>query len=476
MSATSNMSRIVVVAISFLLCLTPSFAHNVTNNTTTTLTPSTKIYKGCFNKLYAFGDSSTDTGNAQSLGGLTSFSYAYPYGQTFFKETNGRLSDGRLLIDFVAEKFNLPFLPPYTNTTADFSHGANFAVAGSTSLPTEYYVRHRVGRTITWKDLPENFQVQTDWFFKFLHRNICVGKDLGMCEPSFDEALFWVGDMGTADYYRTFGNRVSTDALTKMAVENVCKIVKTLLNSGAKNVMVQGLPPTGCFPLDLSLSPKKDRDELGCARKVNEIIVVHNDLLQLKLKEIEKEYQGVAIMYADYWTAYRTILKEHVKYGFTEPLKACCGEGGRYNFDFHSVCGSGTSVVCPDPSKYVNWDGIHPTEAMFKSLANLFFDGGFCRPAFDQLIRSQKCVSRETRLGNGCDSPNMGNTWEAFTILHFGMVVIRVGNVVGSYFEATMFRDENVVKSHFEAFVMRFGKHFLFFFFLPREIDTPNQS
>ncbi|CAN6311256.1 unnamed protein product [Urochloa humidicola] len=58
-----------------------------------------------FDRVFSFGDSLTDTGNALRLspggGGPSS---RPPYGETFFRRPTGRASDGRLVIDFIGEQ------------------------------------------------------------------------------------------------------------------------------------------------------------------------------------------------------------------------------------------------------------------------------------------------------------------------------------------------------------------------------------
>lgn len=57
-----------------------------------------------YDRVFSFGDSLTDTGNALHLaataGGPAS---RPPYGETFFRRATGRASDGRLVIDFIGE-------------------------------------------------------------------------------------------------------------------------------------------------------------------------------------------------------------------------------------------------------------------------------------------------------------------------------------------------------------------------------------
>jgi len=45
--------------------------------------------------------------------------------------------------------------------------------------------------------------------------------------------------------------------------------LQTLLKKGVKNIVVQGLPPTGCLPLAMALAPVDDRDDLGRVKTLN---------------------------------------------------------------------------------------------------------------------------------------------------------------------------------------------------------------
>jgi len=62
-------------------------------------------------------------------------------------------------------------------------------------------------------------------------------------------------------------------------------------------------------------------------------------------------------------------------------LKACCGGSGPYHVDLKVFCGTGSSTVCPDPSKYINWDGSHLTEASYKLIAKGLIEGPFANPS-----------------------------------------------------------------------------------------------
>ncbi len=158
--------------------------------------------------------------------------------------------------------------------------------------------------------------------------------------------------------------------------------MQSLLKKGAKYVVVQGLPLTGCLPLAMSLAPADDRDNIGCVKSVNNQSYSHNALLQAKLQDLRKQFPHAVITYADYWNAYRTVMKNPRQYGFKEQFSCCCGKGEPYNFDVFVTCGMPNVTACANPSKYINWDGVHLTEAMYKVVSNMFLNGTFSHPPF----------------------------------------------------------------------------------------------
>jgi hypothetical protein len=66
-------------------------------------------------------------------------------------------------------------------------------------------------------------------------------------------------------------------------------------------------------------------------------------------------------------------------------LQVCCGAGGSYNFNPEIPCGIENTLLCPFPEKYFNWDGIHLTDAAYRTITNLFVNGSFTNPPFQTL-------------------------------------------------------------------------------------------
>lgn len=166
--------------------------------------------------------------------------------------------------------------------------------------------------------------------------------------------------------------------------------MQTVLNEGARHIVVQGLPPVGCFPVSISLSQAQQLDQMGCNSIVNTAIDLHNKLLQKMIERFRRQYPQSTIIYANYWKAFLTIFNSPGNYNFKETKKACCGGGGgEFNFDKNKMCGTSGASTCSNPDNYISWDGIHLSGAMNKQLADLLLNQGYCEPPFSELMNKK---------------------------------------------------------------------------------------
>lgn len=184
-----------------------------------------------FNKIYAFGDSYTDTGNTNTASntGPNGFTYVsnLPYGKTFFHHPTNRYSDGRLVIDFITESLQLPYLQPYLKPNANTSSGINYAVAGSTAIRHVFFVKNNLTFDIT----PQSLQTQLDWFNKTLEGQKCKSaiSTPEECTTVFRDALVWVGEIGANDYAYTLGSTVTSDTIQRRAIRSVTRFIEVML-------------------------------------------------------------------------------------------------------------------------------------------------------------------------------------------------------------------------------------------------------
>ncbi|KAL8224543.1 hypothetical protein R6Q57_020018 [Mikania cordata] len=350
-------------------------------------TPFHNQFKGQFSFVCAFGDSYTDTGNAQFLGSLN-ISFSGSYGSTTFGNSSNRLSDGRLVIDFITDSLGLPVLPPYQQVLANFTSGVNFAIAGATTVANDLF--SKLARAFLWKGTPLGIMTELDWYKKYQIEHLCKGLDQQACAEKMKTVLFWVGEIGINDFFRAVGSKIPLQSIAKSSVTYTSELIRTLIRKGAKYIVVQGLPPLGCLPLDISLTPISLRDRSGCSLIVNTAVILHNQILQAKLEMYRKLFPDVTIIYADSWKAYYAIVNNSQKYKIQEVQKSCCGTSIKQddmNFNIQTLCGSSGTSICKDPSQYISWDGIHPTESMNYHMTDQYINHGCCHPPFEELMK-----------------------------------------------------------------------------------------
>ncbi|KAB2637314.1 GDSL esterase/lipase [Pyrus ussuriensis x Pyrus communis] len=254
---------------------------------------SSQPYKAIFN----FGDSLSDTGN-YLLTSAPSFPAIgnHPYGETFFKHATGRCSDGQLVVDFTAEAFRVPYLPPYLapNNGQHYNcdHGVNFAVAGATALSPEFFYQRNIGSSLWTND---SLSAQLGWFKK-LKPSLCNIKQ--ECDIYFKKALFQVGERGGNDYNYPF--------FSGWCIRHVKTLVPLLVEavSNATNLVVPGNLPIGCPTVYLTIfqNPNKyfyDRD--GCLKALNAFSKYHNNELKQSLRKLREKHPHARIIYADYY-------------------------------------------------------------------------------------------------------------------------------------------------------------------------------
>lgn len=339
-----------------------------------------------YDAIFNFGDSISDTGNFLRSGAIAfPVIGKLPYGMTFFRRPTGRCSDGRLLVDFIAEKFGLPYLPPYLalgEGGQNFRHGVNFAVAGATALDPEFFYQTKIA-SFLWTN--DSLTVQLGWFSRFKSA-LCSSKpDYG---NYLKKSLFLVGEIGGNDYnYVLFsgGTIQQIEALVPIVVEAITNATSALIEEGAVELVVPGNFPLGCSATYLTFfqsSNTTDYDSNGCLKVFNNFSEFHNGRLKCALEKLRRKYRKAKIIYADYYGAAMQFINSPAQYGFHKEtqLKVCCGGGGPYNFNNSARCGHTGSSVCKNPSSYSNWDGIHLTDAAYRIISMGLIQGPFSTP------------------------------------------------------------------------------------------------
>lgn len=360
-----------------------------------------------YDRVFSFGDSLTDTGNALHLaataGGPAS---RPPYGETFFRRATGRASDGRLVIDFIVEALAVPQPTPYlagaTATGADFRRGVNFAFGGATALDLHFFVSRGLGSFV-----PVSLRNQTVWFHNVL-RLLGSAREQ---RKTMATSLFLVGEIGVNDYFIGLNeNRTVGEVRTFVphVVGAIRSVITDVISAGAGTVVVPGMIPLGCEPQLLTLyrgsvDAAGYDPESGCITRLNDLAQLHNRELRRMLAGLRRAHPGTAIVYADLYRAVTDIVVSPRAYGFRHmPLDACCGGGGAYNYDDASFCGAAGTAPCADPSEYVSWDGVHYTEAANRLIACSVLEGSHSHAADAPTLSNSSATTEDWLHRIGC--------------------------------------------------------------------------
>ncbi|KAJ1401786.1 SGNH hydrolase superfamily [Sesbania bispinosa] len=292
------------IFIVFSITFTCAFLENFVSNA------NPLPYEAIFN----FGDSISDTGNADKT--HPPFPGDSPYGSTYFKHPAGRLSNGRLIIDFIAEAYGLPFLPAYLNLTKnqDIKKGVNFAFAGATALDFEYFIRKGVDKPATDNSL----SVQIGWFKKF-KPSLCKSKE--ECDNFFKKSLFLVGEIGGNDVmaHISYKDVIGLRELVPPMVEAITNATSALIEEGAVELVVPGNFPIGCISGILTMvnSTKKDEyDQFGCLIAYNTFIEYFNGQLKQAIETLRQKHPQAKIMYFDYYNDAKRLFQAPQQYDY----------------------------------------------------------------------------------------------------------------------------------------------------------------
>nr|DAD34888.1 TPA_asm: hypothetical protein HUJ06_005528 [Nelumbo nucifera] len=130
---------------------------------------------------------------------------------------------------------------------------------------------------------------------------------------------------------------------------------------GARQLMVFGLGPMGCIPLQRVLSSSGN-----CQEKTNNLAISFNKAAAKLLQELSSNLPNASFRFGDAYNVVDDVIKNPDKYGFENSDSPCCSFG-RIRPALTCVP---ASRLCKDRSKYVFWDEYHPTDKANEIIAN----------------------------------------------------------------------------------------------------------
>ncbi|TQD72366.1 hypothetical protein C1H46_042098 [Malus baccata] len=327
-----------------------------------------------FPAIYNFGDSNSDTG---AISAAIS-EVPPPNGETFFGKPSGRLSDGRLIIDFIAEKLQIPYLSPYLDSLGtNFLHGANFATGGSSIRPGGYS--------------PFHLGIQISQFIRFKSHSIALYKQLHSTRrlprpEDFPKALYTF-DIGQNDlaYGIQHGTIEEVRASIPAILSQLSQAISQLYKEGARFFWVHNTGPQGCLPYSVIYDKSKpgNLDKSGCVKPLNAVAQEFNRQIKNSIMRLRSLLPLAAFTYVDVYSAKYTLISDAKKQGFVDPFDFCCGS----YYGFHIDCGRKAVVngtvygnPCSSPTTHISWDGIHYSQAANALIASRILNGSLSDP------------------------------------------------------------------------------------------------
>ncbi|XP_031485337.1 GDSL esterase/lipase At5g45950 [Nymphaea colorata] len=307
--------------------------------------------------LLVFGDSSVDPGNNNVLN--TTFKGNFlPYGIDFLHhQPTGRFCNGRLTTDFIAEALGIKYaIPPFLKPglrREELIHGVSFASAASgyddltANLTNVLPIRKQIQYLM-------HYMVQLRQF---------VGEQK---ERETIKNAIIVISAGTNDFIQNYfitpgrSKEFTIDQYIDFLIKCLARDIQEMHALGATRFVVVGVPPLGCMPLVQALHGKNE-----CVAEINQVVVKFNNKIRQKLDTANLWLGAQATTtYVDAYSVLLNAIAQPAKYGFSVSTKGCCGSGV---IEFGDTC-KGQST-CSDPSKYVFWDAVHPSERMYQIIA-----------------------------------------------------------------------------------------------------------
>ncbi|KAJ4830674.1 hypothetical protein Tsubulata_027983 [Turnera subulata] len=335
-----------------------------------------RAYNKSATAILVFGDSTVDPGNNNYVKTIFRANFA-PYGRDFANQVpTGRFSNGRLTTDFIASYIGVKEnVPPYLDpklSIKELMTGVSFASAGSGFDPLTPQISNVV-------DMPK----QLEYFKQYKKRlEAAIGRQ--RTENHIKKALFVIS-AGTNDFvvnYFTLPIRrkaYSVQDYERFVLQKAIDFTQGLIDLGARRFLFSKLAPMGCLPVVITLFSGKTLIGRGCLDYYSSVAREFNAMVEneLNLLQIRNAIHGVKIGLTDSYAVVSGMIQGPGSNAFDEVNSGCCGTG---YLEAGILCNP-HSFLCPDASKYVFWDSIHPTEMAYYNVFKA------TRPVIDFLVR-----------------------------------------------------------------------------------------
>ncbi|PIA63291.1 hypothetical protein AQUCO_00200960v1 [Aquilegia coerulea] len=301
--------------------------------------------------LYVFGDSLSDSGNNNLLQTKAKVNYK-PYGVDFPSGATGRFTNGKTMVDFIAQSLGLPFIPAYsgfsTTEKNNTTSGVNYASGAAGILPE---TGTAMGEILC-------LDKQIDYFKETIRKHLSriYSKPLDRAKH-LSKSIFYIA-IGSNDYINNYlkperygtSKGYTPQQFADLLVHRLRQHIRKLYSLGARKFVVFNIGRLGCVPAIVNTANPKP--STPCVEDVNNLVKLYNTKLPSMIKKLDKTLSGSTFVRGD---AYN-MGKNSSEAGFTAAQTVCCkvnADTGQCRQD---------STPCKNRTQVLFWDAYHPTE------------------------------------------------------------------------------------------------------------------
>ncbi|XP_044477562.1 GDSL esterase/lipase At1g74460-like [Mangifera indica] len=310
---------------------------------------------------FIFGDSLSDSGNNKYLSRSLANANLPWYGIDFGNGLpNGRFTNGRTVADIIGDKTGLPrppaFLDPSLTEDIILENGVNYASGGGGILNDtgSYFIQ----KLSLYKQI-ELFQGT---------QKLIISKIGNQEADKFFQDARYVVALGSNDFINNYLTGLysaswnyNDQTFISYIMETLEAQLKLLHQLGARQLMVFGLGPMGCIPLQRVLST-----DGSCQDRTNKLALSFNQAGSKLLDNLSTQLVNASFKFAEAYDVVNDVITNPQKYGFSNSNSPCCSFG-RIRPALTCIP---VSSLCKDRSKYVFWDEYHPSDSANELIAN----------------------------------------------------------------------------------------------------------
>ncbi|XVF81793.1 hypothetical protein PTKIN_Ptkin15bG0185000 [Pterospermum kingtungense] len=305
--------------------------------------------------LFVFGDSMIDSGNNNFLPTIVKANYS-PYGIDFDGTPTGRITNGRTVVDFIAQIAGLPFPPPVLGLSEVDKRktltGVNYGSAAGGVLPQPPGAAQVFGHVLSFDEQIGFFKNAT---LDYLKDEFHVAENFSLY---LSKSLFFI-HIGSNDfgvYWEFMEKPIGDEKYAQHISRELSKRLQTLYKLGARKFFVNNVSPLGCNPY----SRNKMKPETRCVEAINTRISTYNKLLPCLLADLEPSLPGSKFVLGDLFSLFEEVYASPSSYGFKNIEDSCCIDTNKN--------GTGpclpNSSPCDDRNKNLYFDAFHVSDSM----------------------------------------------------------------------------------------------------------------